>query len=644
MRGASRARGRRYRRWIFQTKPLSAMIGNRLHSLTVTTTVLLAVMVVAAFSSCSREDNVKGVRFKAHSTGFMDPSLTKTTYTGEKSGGVERIDWTSGDLIRIVSDEAYVMDEPTRNYSDFRVDSFTNTDAVSTAVILPATDPNSLQWGSGKHTFWAMYPSPATVGLSGADLAADGTMTFTIPSTQTIEHKSETNIWLPDMTLAPLFAKKTVGAPTSSVPLTFSPQYTAYSITIGKGSLERVELASFTLSAETGNLAGEFTTSAPGSASVTSGTQEIDIDLSGIVLDEDMPTFTFSILALPEEVSGVKILFKGDFNGSGDLSQQCSLRLRDKDKNDITFIPYMKYNISGLAFPEILEATIEDTIIWNHMVEIMDSYSWWIMAGLDSMDWLSGQDSGLRAATLADSFDYWLETTGSLDYLTWLSNHDTGSRLASLMDNFDWWLSNDIADDIAWDRLQSISISDYSDAYLWPGERIKRTLTVTGLTGGAFTDADVAWYAVPTQGVVQINFHTGEIVGYGPGEADIHALVTPHDGSSPMTASFKVFVNRPTGVSVSAEAASFSAGATQTLTATVTHTGYGTVTTFPADLLTWTSDNTAAVTLSDAQAQPSAGEAAATATAVAAGTSTITVAVSEKYAHNIHGTVSLTVE
>ncbi len=228
------------------------MIGNRLHSLTVTTTVLLAVMVVAAFSSCSREDNVKGVRFKAHSTGFMDPSLTKTTYTGEKSGGVERIDWTSGDLIRIVSDKAYVMDEPTRHYSDFRVDSFTNTDAVSTAVILPA---------------------------------------------QTIEHKSETNIWLPDMTLAPLFAKKTVGAPTSSVPLTFSPQYTAYSITIGKGSLERVELASFTLSAETGNLAGEFTTSAPGSASVTSGTQEIDIDLSGIVLDEDMPTVTFSILA-----------------------------------------------------------------------------------------------------------------------------------------------------------------------------------------------------------------------------------------------------------------------------------------------------------------------------------------------------------
>ena len=570
-------------------------------------------MVVAAFSSCSREDNVKGVRFKAHSTGFMDPSLTKTTYTGEKSGGVERIDWTSGDLIRIVSDEAYVMDEPTRNYSDFRVDSFTNTDAVSTAVILPATDPNSLQWGSGKHTFWAMYPSPATVGLSGADLAADGTMTFTIPSTQTIEHKSETNIWLPDMTLAPLFAKKTVGAPTSSVPLTFSPQYTAYSITIGKGSLERVELASFTLSAETGNLAGEFTTSAPGSASVTSGTQEIDIDLSGIVLDEDMPTFTFSILALPEEVSGVKILFKGDFNGSGDLSQQCSLRLRDKDKNDITFIPYLKYNISGLTFPEKVDATIEDSIEWDHSVEIMDNVIWWMNAGLDYTEWVV---------------------------------EDTGSRYAYLQDKLAWWIPSGVADDIAWEEIKDIQLSSTADAYLWRHQSVTRTAYLRNYSDQIYSDVTVAWSAEQEGRVVYMNELTGEVTALGPGEATVTATVTPNGGGDPWTASYKVYVNAPTAISLTAGSSSIAASGSTTLTATVTCTANGTIPSLPEDLLVWTSATTAAVTLTDAQAQPAlaTGTATATANGVAAGTSVITASVNAKYAGSVSKTLTLTVE
>lgn len=594
-----------------------------------------------AAASCTHDPySGRGIRFRAHSSGFMNPgssSGTKTSYSGQKTGSVERIDWTDGDLIRIWSDKAYIKDEPTRHWSDFYVYSHSNENALSTATIEPATDANSLQWSTGDHIFKAMYPSP------GGNTFADGVMTFTIPGTQTITRDGTSSVWLPDMTTAPMLAKTSVPAGKSSVQLLFSPQFTAYSFTIGKGSLETAVLTCFTMTSESGNLAGTFQADEPGSATTTSGTQTISIDLSGITLNADMPTLTFTVFALPEIISGLRISFTGYFNSSATL-QTASLTLKDKDKNALTFQPYLKYNIIGLALPEIIEATIEDNIIWTNQVDIMDSYSWWIGAGLDEMEWLT--NNGLRAATLGDAYAWWIGTSTEQDIIQWFSGTDTGSRAALLQDSFPWWVPS-ITDNISWDKITGVTLSDASDVYLWPGETVKRSVSLLP-AGVTINNADVAWLAMPSTGVVGINYHTGEVTARAPGEAFITARVTPLDGGTPLYASYRVYVNAITGASIEADAASLTPSGTCTLTATLTHTGYGTLAEFPTDVLTWTSSS-GSVTLSDTVAQPvpataTTATATATATGDSSGTSTITVAVSNKYSYSVSKTIDLTVE
>lgn len=577
----------------------------------------------------------RGIRFQAQSTGYMDLP-TKTEYSGVKTGSVERIDWTDGDLIRIVSDKAYVLDDPERKWSDFRVDSHeakSGDAAICRATIMPSSDPNSLQWSNGEHTFWAMYPSPETSGVpDGTALAADGTMSFTIPATQTVTQLSGTRTWLPDMKLAPMMAKNTVAANSSSVPLLFSPQYTAYQFTVSKSvGLSKVTLASFTLERRTddesysGSLAGSFTASAPGTVSISgSATQSITVDLDGIVLDNTTPTFTFTVFALPQEVKGLRITFTGDYTGKdnptpADLTQTRKLTLKDGDDNAITFAPFLKYKITGMILPEIIDATIEDSIIWDHSVSIMDSYIWWVDTGLDYTEWVADVDSGIRYAYLRDLFA--------------------------------WWVPSAIADDFTWEEAAGIELHDPadptapgdSDMYLWVKEKNSRTVNLVNFDGQTYSDADVVWSVIQTEKVLSINSTNGEVTARTPGEATVIATVTPNCGGDPWVASYKVYVNAPTAITLTAAKDFVKPYGTVELTANVTFTANGTLTDemIPSDLLTWTSASTDYITLSGAVTQPTAaGVATATSNGVAEGSSTITVTVDSEYANNLSATLT----
>lgn len=594
----------------------------------------LFVLIVAAAACAPDQYGRLGVRFKAQSSGFMNPgdksSATKTSYSGQKTGSVERIDWTDGDVVRIWSNYAYIKDKPDRHWSDFCVESHSDKNALSTASISPASDPNSLQWkkGAGDHTFKAMYPS------QGDESFADGVMTFTIPATQTITRDGTSSVWLPDMSYAPMLAKTIAEEGASSVNLLFSPQFTAYSFSISKGSLETVELSSFTLTSESGYIAGTFTAEEPGSATTTSGTQSITIDLTGIKLDDDMPAFTFTVFTLPVTVSGLRISFTADFNDS-DTPQTASLTLKDNEKNALTFLPYLKYNITGLAFPEIIDATIEDQIIWANQVSIMDSYSWWIGAGLDEMEWLTSTNNGILPANLGDAYAWWIGASTEQDIIQWFSGTDTGIRSALLQDSFPWWIPSDLPEDINWDKIKSVTLSDDSDVYLWPGETVTRSVSVIGLSDTPFQNAEIAWLAMPSTGVVGINYHTGEVTARAPGEAYITARVTPHDGGEPWYASYKVYVNAVTGVTLTPATAKVGLDATKELTATITHTGYGTLSTYPT--LTIAPANTTYVRINSAD-----NTAAVNLTPVYA-TATTATATANAYGHAEGGPVNVTV-
>ena len=60
------------------------------------------VLLVGCQKDGTRSGNDKMIRF----TAGLNPPATRTAYSGEVTGGFERIDWVNGDLIRIWSDKA----------------------------------------------------------------------------------------------------------------------------------------------------------------------------------------------------------------------------------------------------------------------------------------------------------------------------------------------------------------------------------------------------------------------------------------------------------------------------------------------------------------------------------------------------------
>ena len=151
---------------------------------------LFATMMamVAVFASCESQLESDGtgnpVRFTART---RNSSVTKTIYSGYKytSENIERIDWENGDIIRIASDQ---VSEPSSKFADYTISLKDNTNQYSNATAEPFGAEHGLIWGSGTHTFYAMYPSPSTTGAqSGLDLSisgGNGIVTAVLPQDQ----------------------------------------------------------------------------------------------------------------------------------------------------------------------------------------------------------------------------------------------------------------------------------------------------------------------------------------------------------------------------------------------------------------------------------------------------------------------------
>ena len=95
---------------------------------------LSAVLSMSLASSCTKGlFGTSGITFSARSS---VPDITKTAY-GEVSGSQYSINWEDGDIIRIYSPQASLLDGAT-HYADYSVASHTESGVVSTAAITPA--------------------------------------------------------------------------------------------------------------------------------------------------------------------------------------------------------------------------------------------------------------------------------------------------------------------------------------------------------------------------------------------------------------------------------------------------------------------------------------------------------------------------
>lgn len=246
---------------------------------------LSAVLSMSLALSCTKGlFGTSGITFSARSS---VPDITKTAY-GEVSGSQYSINWEDGDIIRIYSPQASLLDGAT-HYADYSVASHTESGVVSTAAITPA-DKNGLQWGTGEHGFYGIYPSPATSGMSSLVSINESSCSFSFPASQTAG----------DMRYAYMYAKSTGISPGSaSIPLTFEPKFTSFSFTIDRGEYTGVILESLTLHSGDSSLNGECTlTHSTGAVTCPAYSAGLNDSVTATEVDASLSSTTGSVTVL----------------------------------------------------------------------------------------------------------------------------------------------------------------------------------------------------------------------------------------------------------------------------------------------------------------------------------------------------------
>lgn len=288
----------------------------------------LALVLLAACQKTPQSGQV--VRFTAVSK--AEP-VTKTGYTGVKDGTKERIDWKTGDAIRIYSDRATASNVNTYKWADYTVSgSPIASEATSTADISVTSAQGGLTWiDDAAHAFYAIYPSPG-----GDDSGIKGTSVSpfegTIPAAQVgtkvegltpIESGCLTSVYYPPMNNAYMVAFKSLSNSGSKAYLDFEPAYTAFHICAGRKDTD-ITLKSVELSSVSSALTGGFTMYADGGtwnyptvAHDPGNNDKITFTFSegDIVLDSSNPQVEFVLFALPQNLSGLTLKFNVEIGG-----------------------------------------------------------------------------------------------------------------------------------------------------------------------------------------------------------------------------------------------------------------------------------------------------------------------------------------
>lgn len=355
-------------------------MGNRIASLL----LIVAVLVL----SCSKDENRKTIRFRAHTNGHP---TTRTSFSGETAteGGVtkERIQWELGDLMRIYCPQACLLDDETVHESEYMVSEARADGLVSVATIVPYAVDNALQWGIGDHVFYALYPSPATTGMADnvsigpGEEAGSVQVRCRIPATQNLAWEEKDGGWVgsPDMRFAYLYASATC-AYASSVNLSFRPMYTVFEIQVDNSDYRDLSLESFSLSTTADRVAGWFIIdgmSGAESVSSTSTEQVITIPIGQVVPKN--ASLTITLFALPQDLDQLTISFTG-----AEIHTR-SLALKYKNGDFLSFAANKKYRLYGLSFPEISDISAGgEGISWTGGLSVTD------LATGESLDWTGG--------------------------------------------------------------------------------------------------------------------------------------------------------------------------------------------------------------------------------------------------------------
>jgi hypothetical protein len=299
--------------------------------------LLCSAVALVLLAGCQKAGLTgRQIRFTAVS---QERTQTKTAYTGVKPGSVERIDWASGDVVRIYSDAATCSNNTEYHWADYGLSDISASGAASSAKLNVTSSQGGLNWGEGTHHFYGIYPSPGTAEDAATVNGASGNpFSGTIPAAQAgtattvaaIESGANTTVYYPPMSSAYMVAydARTESAGTSN--LSFNPAYTAFHISAGRKdadiTIHSVELIAGNTTQAGTALAGAFSTYNAGSGWVYTNpayaatnnklTFTFDSD-DDIVLTEAAPTVEFVLFALPQNLTELTLTFNVDIEGVG---------------------------------------------------------------------------------------------------------------------------------------------------------------------------------------------------------------------------------------------------------------------------------------------------------------------------------------
>lgn len=304
-----------------------------------------AALCLMASTSCEKDMSGKAIRFRAKTR--PEASATKTSYSGEESASVERIDWVDGDKIIL----AMTNNEAANTTHVYDITEISPENHNSNATLVPVGE-NGLEWGTGTHDFWAAYPSTVTVG--------DHSFTANIPAAQDVKFASKTTSLVkynPDMTKAFLVASQQATPSDSGIDLDFEPAVTTFDVTVGANSnftitQARLVTESDPLSGDavvtfdpSGGMSRTFSASGSTVQSITVSFKNADGSAERNPAVSTTTEANFKLFALPLNITGASLIFT---LGTG---AQWRIKLKDSSGNWLTFPAGHKINISGLLVP-----------------------------------------------------------------------------------------------------------------------------------------------------------------------------------------------------------------------------------------------------------------------------------------------------
>ena len=489
---------------------------------------------------------------------------TRTAYSGIKVDDYERINWTSGDQIKVYCPQA---SSPSSHEATYTIGGDHASGKQSEATSVTSSTP--LQWGSDTHRFYGVYPASASLSVSGTT----ATMSGSILESQTGSPALSS--------VGYMFAYQTESNPGryQKVDLAFKPLFNAitFSLKAGDSSVAK-QLSSIVLSSDN-YLAGPFTaswSSATATASAGSSSLSKSITMTTTATLSTTNALTVTFITMPITQTNLKLTM--NFNDGS--TWQFPLK---NGGSASTLNQFEKLVFGEISVPKkivhVTGVTLNHSAL-NMTVGGADQTLTATVAPTDATDKsVSWSSSNTSVATVTNGV---VQAVGAGTATITVTTTD-GSKTATCTVTVT-------------QPVSGVSVSPTS-ATLNVGGTQQLTATVSPSTA---SNQNVTWSSSNTSVATVSN--TGLVTAVATGTATIS--VTTADGSKTATCAITVI-----GVSLNKSSTKLKINATETLTATVTPSGASTV--------TWSSSDTSVATVSES----------GKITAKATGTATITARV-----------------